>query len=77
MENSLSAQEDQVTLTTAACTHGEHVHAAAVMSFCCGYQTALSLPDEVKSLTSGAMMKNILYTEYRMGLTRPYKWSEP
>lgn len=76
LENSLSAQEDQINLTTVACTHGEHVHAAAVMSFYCGYQAALSLLDEVKPLTSGSMMKNILYAEYRMGLTRPYKWRE-
>lgn len=53
----------------------ERIQTTVMIAYYCGYQAALTLIDEISPHTTGglsAMMPKILYTEFLMGLTKPY-----
>lgn len=54
----------------------ERIYGAATISFYCGYRAAMAVQEQISPLPDSKVLKNILLTEYELGLTLPLSQRE-
>ena len=57
-------------------TWGERIYNAAYQGFYSGYRAGWSIIDDIRFLESAHRMRDILMTEYELGLVQPYAYTE-
>ena len=73
-ENASDSQKEQIASVESACC--ERVYNAAYQGFYCGYRSGWSIIDDIRFLESAHRMRDILMTEYELGLIQPYAYTE-